>query len=412
MHSRRVSLAWRLALAIALAILVSQSVLAQTFTVLHNFTGGHDGNGPIAGLTMAGVGNLYGTAAAGGEYDYGVVFRLTHKGSGWTFTPLYSFQGGNDGAEPLARVIVGPNGSLYGTTNRGGGNYCDSSGCGTVFNVRPPARASTNVLGGWAETVLYRFTGHSDGANPSFGDVAFDQAGNIYGTTQYTDEGGSGYGVVYELTPSNGSWTQSVAYSFMGGNDAWNPISGVVVDKAGNLYGTTIFGGIYGWGTVYELTPSGSGWIEKILYSFTGGNDGANPYADLIFDSAGNLYGVAAQFGSGNGGTVFELMPSGGDWTFSLLYSFDGSGGSDARLAMDATGNLYGTTQSSAGGYGSVFELTAGSGGWTYTLLHNFTGPDGGGPHGGVILDADGNLYGTAPNGGAYGYGVVWEITP
>jgi uncharacterized repeat protein (TIGR03803 family) len=267
------------------------------------------------------------------------------------------------------------------------------------------------VLGGWTETVLYGFTGHGDGANPSFGDVAFDQAGNLYGTTQYTNEDPPGNGVIYELTPSFGGWTQSVAYAFMGGNDGWDPNSGVVVDKARNLYGTTTAGGIYGWGTVYELTPSGSGWSEKILYNFTGGTDGGGPYADLIFDSAGNLYGVTSEFGSGNSGTVFELMPSGGDWTFSLLYSFEGSGGSDARLAMDAAGNLYGTTQTSASGHGTVFKLSPGSGGWTYTLLHNFTGPDGSGPHGGVVLDEDGNLFGTAPEGGTYGYGVVWEIT-
>ena len=175
----------------------------------------------------------------------------------------------------------------------------------------------------WVETPLYRFGGGSDGANPYGADIIFDQAGNIYGTTYNGGAGtcAGGCGTVYKLTPSNGSWTETVLYSFTQGGDAQHPWGGVIFDQSGNLYGTTVYGGVYGNGAIYKLTPSGSGWTESILYSFTGGTDGANPYAGLISDQAGNLYGAAASAGSGNGGTAFELARSNGGWTFNLLYT-------------------------------------------------------------------------------------------
>jgi uncharacterized repeat protein (TIGR03803 family) len=410
---------------LTLPMVLTQSAQAQTFNVIHTFTGGNDGGSPTAGLTLAGAGNLYGSAQDGGEYNYGLVFRLTHKGSGWALTPLYSFQGGNDGATPEARVIIGPNGILYGTTTYGGSNYCKSEGCGTVFNLRPPVHALPNVSGGWMETVLYRFSGYSDGASPAGADLAFDQAGDIYGTTQ-SGANGSNYGIVYELTPSYGNWTQSVLYAFMGGNDGSSPYSGVIFDNAGNLYGTTEGGGVNGCaampgcGTVFQLVPSGSGWTENILYKFTGANDGGYPLAGLIFDQSGNLYGANSYGGAGGGGTVFELTPSGGRWTYKLLYSFTGGTrcGPWGTLVMDTSGNLYGTTYcDGANGAGSVFKLTPSGGTWTYTSLHDFTyGSDGGFPISNVVFDANGNLYGTASGGGTgcnnFGCGVVWEITP
>ena len=268
-------------LVLLLVLLTPQPAQAQTFKVIHTFTGGADGAWPYAGLTMDRAGNLYGTAQAGGGGNLrssgcggsgcGTVFKLVPRGSGWVFTTLYSFQGGSDGAVPTARVIFGPDGSLYGTTSVGGAGY------GTVFKLQPPLVACKSALCPWTETVLYRFTGGSDGANPGGGDLIFDKAGNLYGTAQYGGyEGGScsetgGCGVVFELTPSSSGWIYSVIHRFTGGADGGYPYSGVISDNAGNLYGTAGGGGSSGGGTVYELIPSGSGWQEKTLCSFPTG---------------------------------------------------------------------------------------------------------------------------------------------
>jgi len=196
------------------------------------------------------------------------VFKLTHRGSGWALNTLYSFRGGQDGAFPEARAIIGPDGALYGTTAGGGGGSCTQyyySGCGTVFRLAPPASACKIALCPWTETVLYRFTGQTDGASPTLGDLLlFDQAGSLYGTASL---GGSsnctqGCGVVFKLTPSNGGWTETTVYSFTGPDGAW-PFGGLIFDAAGNLYGTTESGGSYNYGAIYELMPSDSGWNEK-----------------------------------------------------------------------------------------------------------------------------------------------------
>ena len=208
--------------------IVSPSAQSQTFNVLHSFTGGGDGASPGAGLTMDKAGNLYGTTESGGASGpngYGTVFKLAHTRSGWALTPLYSFAGNQDGASPGARVIIGPNGTLYGTTSYGGGSGCGGNGCGTVFNLRPPMNASTNALMDWTETILYRFTGRDDGAVP-VGDIVLDLSGNIYGTT--AAGGSSQQGTVYKVIPSNGSWTQNVLWSFTGGNDGGKPATGVI----------------------------------------------------------------------------------------------------------------------------------------------------------------------------------------
>jgi uncharacterized repeat protein (TIGR03803 family) len=412
-----------MAIACTLTAVLPQSVQAQTFNVIHNFTGA-DGAAPSAGVTIDKHGNLYGTTALGGTLDAGTVFELRRSNSGFVFNPLYSFAGVSDGAVPYNRPIFGWDGTLYGTTAQGAGGACDY-GCGTVFNLRPPPTICKTALCPWTETVLYRFRGGSDGSDPE-GDLIFDQVGNLYGTTTSGGIGNCGppgCGVAYKLIPSNGAWTQNVLYSFgNGANDGANPVSGVIFDSAGNLYGTTMRGGsggqFYcpgneGCGTVFELTPSGLGWTEKILYNFGvyGRWDGRSPVAGLIFDGSGNLYGATYASGSGGGGTVFELSPSGG---LEVLYSFTGYGGPADRLVMDASGNLYGTTRQD-GLYpsGSVFKLSRSNGSWTYTSLHDFTGGSDGAYPNGVTLDANGNLYGTAQSGGAYGsYGVVWEITP
>jgi uncharacterized repeat protein (TIGR03803 family) len=410
--SRAATAMLTIATVFTLTVVLAQPAQAQTFTVIHTFTGGGDGANSYAGLTMDQAGNLYGTASLGGGSGNGTVFRLSQKGSGWVFTPLYSFQGSPDGATPEARVVFGPDGILYGTTSFGGA----CGGCGTVFNLKPYPTACKTALCGWQETVLYSFTGGTDGMNPGLGDLIFDQAGNLYGTT--SGGGAYGYGAVFELVPSQGGWTEKLLYSFTGGSDGSQPFAGLIFDNAGNLYGTTVYGGTYGWGTVYELTPSGSGWTVTVLYTFQGGSDGRDPFGGLIFDQAGNLYGDNWSAGPNDGGTVFELAPSNGSWTYSVVYGFKGYGpyGPAANLVMQGAGNLYGTTVNNGhGSYGNgnVFELTSSGGSWTYTSLYDFTGGnDGAEPLCTVIFDANGNLYGTTYYGGADGNGVVWEITP
>jgi len=274
--------------------------------------------------------------------------------------------------------------------------------------------------------VLYCFLGGTDGANPS-GDLIFDRAGSLYGTTQYggahtildlcVPGGPVTCGTVYELTPSNGGWTESVLYRFLPEADGNQPRGGVIFDNAGNLYGTTayFFPGDF-LGTVFQLTLSGSGWTETILFAFPAlqGPYGLIPVAGLIFDNSGNLYGTTTTDGPGGGGTAFELTPSGGSWSISLLYSFTSNNGPYASLLIDAAGDLYGTTVGD-GLYqeGSVFKLTPSSGGYSYTSLHDFTGGnDGGLPYSSLVMDADGNLYGTTSRGGTNGAGVVFQVSP
>ena len=395
------------------------SAQAQTYNVVHSFTG-PDGAAPYAGLTMDRAGNFYGTTTQGGN-GHGTVFKLAREGSNWVLTKLYSFGGGSDGATPYARVIFGPDGTLYGTTAGGGGGAC-SGGCGTVFHLRPSPVVCRSIACPWTETILYRFTGGSDGAVPLFGDLVFDQAGNLYGTaaaggiTSGNCSPAGGCGVVFELTPTHGGWTETVLHSFnLDGSDGHYPNSGVIFDNSGNLYGTTVYGGTDYAGAVYELTHSGSGWVESILYSF--GTEGELPVGGLVMDRAGNLYGSTASGGSYQAGTIFELAPSGGNWTFTLLHTFTGDVGPEDSLTMDAAGNLYGTTITD-GLYdaGSVFKLMPGSGGWTYVDLYDFNNDlhnAGNLPSGNVIFDSSGNLYGTAQDGGSGGNGgVVWEISP
>jgi uncharacterized repeat protein (TIGR03803 family) len=320
-----------------------------------------------------------------------------------TFTP----NKGTDGGLPAARLVFGPNGTLYGSTTTG------TNSTGVVYNLGPASRFSK-------ETILYSFTGGNDGNRPS-GDLLFDQTGNIYGTTGRG--GATSNGVVFELTPSGKGFTEDVLYTFTGGNDGGTPLSGVISDAAGNLYGTATGGGAFGFGTVFELTGTGPSRTEQTLYSFQNGSDGNTPVGGLIFDALGNLYGTTSSGGAGGGGTVFKLTPSGGgSFTFTLLFSFTNSTlltgtGPQATLTMDAAGNIYGTTTNDgAFAQGSVFKLTPSGGGYTFTSLHDFTGgTDGGRPFNNVIFDAAGNLYGTTLNGGGIPgdmAGVVFEITP
>lgn len=399
-----------ISVALLAALLTMPVIHAQTLTVLHSFTGGNDGKYPTAGLTMDRAGNFYGTTAYGGASNVGVVFRLSPAGSGWVLTPLYSFQGPpNDGEIPYSGVVFGPDGSLYGTTNDGG-----QYGRGTVYRLRPSPAACHSVICPWEETVLHSFGSGDDGEFPGYGNLVFDQAGNIYGTTE---DGGSGtLGVVFELTPSNGSWTESVLHSFVEEN-GYYPFSGLIFDSSGNLYGTTSSGGTYDAGVVYELSPSGSGWTENVLASNEFKN--ADTCSGVVMDGQGNLFGTAGCFSGGGG--VFELTPSNGSWTFNVLYTFSASStGPRDSPTLDAAGNVYGTS-SGTGMFneGEVFKLTPSNGGWIYNSV-SFDGSNGSSPVGSVILDAAGNIYGTTYSGGngpcnvegITGCGVVWEITP
>ncbi len=414
--------AFALALFCALTIIATQSVQAQTFTVLHTFSGGADGATPLSGVTMDRAGNLYGMAWYGGYYGgdcgdlggCGTAFKMSPHGSGWSFNVLYTFQGGYDGAIPDGEVLA-PNGLIYGLTGRGGIGDCDQGTCGTAFKLSPPTSVCKSVLCPWTETVLYRFNGTSDGAIP-VGNPIFDGAGNLYGATRV---GGLGWGTVFELTPSGSGWTESVLYPFTDGNDGAYPQQGVIFDSLGNLDGTAAEGGASSVGTVFQLSPSQYGWNETSLYQFNTYNSGEYPSAPLL-DVGGVLYGTTNSGGTGGCGTVFQLTTgSGGQYT--VLYNFSGCGGEggpDAGLIMDSAGNLYGTTiRTGAYNDGVVFKLTsAGGGTWTYTSLHDFTGGSDGYWPTSLIMDANGNLFGTSGFGGIVGCyagcGVVWEITP
>ncbi|MGA2687164.1 MAG: choice-of-anchor tandem repeat GloVer-containing protein [Candidatus Korobacteraceae bacterium] len=387
-----------------------QGDAAPAYDVIYNFTGGLDGAVPLGALTIDKAGNFYGTASSAGASGNGTVFKLTRTGSGWTLTTLYSFKGGMDGSKPSGKLVIGVDGILYGTTINGGGSGCSGTGCGTVFNVKPGATAI------WKETVLYAFSGGSDGANPTLGELTFDKAGNLYGTTY----AGGKYsnGVVFELTHSGGTWTESVLYPFTGGFDGGSPQAGVIFDQSGNLYGTTVGGGSGNYGTVYQLTPTGSGWTENVIYNFAPGAGGVYPFAGLVFDAVGNLYGassVGIPFGT-NGGAVFELTPFMGTWVFSVLYQIPPLGTEEGpfdSLLIDAAGNLYGTTlgDGSAFGEGNVFKLASGS--WTPTDYHDFSHycGDGGAPYARVVMDSKGVLYGTLSDGGT-GAGAIFTVTP
>ncbi len=409
-----------LATALCLAFLVvcvhPRPAAAQTFNVIHTFLG-PEGATPTTGLTMDTAGNFYGATAQGGINGQGVVFKLYVHGSAWLYSPLYKFTAGADGYTPEGRVVFGPDGPLYGTVYEGG-----AEDFGVVYKLQPSPTPPHSTLTLWNEKTLYTFRGGSDGAFP-ISDLVFRGNGLLYGVTSLGGQGTCtqyGCGTVYKLTEANGAWNETIVYSFAGGSDGGLP-DGIVFDSAGNIFGTTDSGGDGGnHGTVFQMTPSGAGWTESIIHRFQPSTDGVSPSAAPILDNAGNLYGSTFCSGPGGGGTVFELTPSNGNWVFNVIHSFTASctTGPRAALTMDAAGNLYGTTYGGgAFGQGSVFKLTPGSGTWTFTSLHDFTGgSDGSEPEGKLLVDANGNIYGTASAGGtgcsAVGCGVIFQITP
>ncbi len=349
------------------------------FILLYSFKGGRDGAAPIGGMVRDKLGNLYGTTAGNlcGN-RYGTVFKLDPRGNQ---TVLHSFEGGADGEAPLNALIRDAAGNLYGTTY---------GGLGTVFEVDATGKY----------TVLYNFRGGADGWNPD-GVLIRDSNGNLYGTT--SNGGTNEYGTVFKLDSSSNKTT---LYNFKG-TDGVGPFAGLISDVTGNLYGTTGYGGAYGFGTVFKLDPSGN---ETVLYSFSGGSDGAAPITELIRDAIGNLYGTTSGGGAYGWGTIFKLDPSGNE---TVLYSF--TGGQDGKFPYGALlwseGNFYGTTSDGgAFGLGTVFKLDPSG---NQTVLYSFKGAgDGALPYSGLIRDAAGNLYGTAAYGGVYGCGTVFRVTP
>jgi uncharacterized repeat protein (TIGR03803 family) len=379
--------------------------------VLYTFSGGNDGAMPeailTAGLVLDKSGNLYGVTPEGGADGYGLVYKLTPQpGGGWAQSIVHTFTGGSDGGGyPVSGLSFDQGGNLYGIT--GGG----SGGRGLVFQL------ALNKRGGWTENVLYNF---KDGA-PS--GVTLNGTDHIFGTT--SDGGNAGAGTVFELVKSGGTWTETALYSFSGNGDGRHPDAGVTLGKNGALYGTTFWDDDNGCdcGTAFQLTRNQNGtWTFTGIHRFTGGREGSNPQAALITDTAGNLYGTTARGGgssrcAGGCGTVFELSPTQtGAWNETVLYRFQGAADGEfpfAPVILDAAGNVYGTTYGGGShGDGTVFRLTSGgSGAWSKTVLYGFAGGlnnDGANPYGGLIFDPNGNLYGTTSGG--LGYGNVFEV--
>jgi uncharacterized repeat protein (TIGR03803 family) len=383
------------ALVLGFVAVASPRAHSQTFSVVHNFQWS-DGANPLGGITLDGS-NLYGTTSAGGSYGEGTVFVIN---SGGVESVLYQFTGGADGGDPEgALILIG--GNLYGTTSDGG-----ASNAGTVFEVTPQGN----------EQVLYSFTGKADGANPQ-ASLVQDSKGNLYGTTNLGGENNGG--TVFKLVPpkvQGQAWTEQVLHSFGKGSDGAEPVAGVSIDAAGNLYGTTSAGGTGGNGTVFQLKPSLSEWTEKILHDFQMQGDGGVPYAGIVVDG-NNLFGAATdggQGGSDGGGTVFELTPLNGNWKFNVIYQLPGWGISGSfRNVLVSSGNIYATTHcDGAEGSGTVYELTPSGETWTSTPLYTFTGGSDGQYSFSNLVLYEGSLYGTTKQGGELEYGVVFKVTP
>jgi uncharacterized repeat protein (TIGR03803 family) len=403
--------------------------------IIKNFKNGADGATPVGGVAFDSSGYLYATAYDGnsqaclyGNYGTpgcGTVIQMTPNGSGaWPSVTISHFSS-TDAATPMGGLIADSGGNYYGTASAGG-----KYGSGEVFKL-------SQSNGTWHKTVLYDFTGtNGDGIFPS-GNLLFDKAGNLYGTTQfggssdYCSNYAGGCGIVFELTPNaSGPWKEKILYTFPGENGG-QPVSGLIFDKAGNLYGTTLQGGLnycdFGaCGMVYELSPGPGGtWTEKTLYQFTGGNDGGSPYGGVVMDSAGNLFGTTFDGGTIYLGVAFELSPaSGGTWTFNVIYTFGLVTGDPyyplSGFVMDSSGNLYGTAYGPTGSFtnaGTVYKLSQSGGVWSSTVLYGFTAaPDGSAPYGGVTFDSAGNLYGTTWYGGTstvcrWGCGTIFKLT-
>lgn len=396
----------RIAIGFAALIAFALPAMAATESVLYSFP--NSGTGYPSGTLYFRNGSLYGTGAGDEKSADGQVFKLTNKAGSWKEKTLLTFDGAN-GSTPFAGLLRDSNGVLYGTTWQGG-----AYNGGAVF-------ALVKSGGKWAASTIWAFGGKAgDGTTPTC-NLVMDKSGNLFGTTY--QGGAQGVGIVFELSKANGTWTETILHSFANNpTDGWEPYAGLLMAGPGKFYGTTQYGGSQGGnGTVFELFRSGGVWKEKVLYSFTGGADGGEPWAPLIRDKEGDLYGTTyaggyVVHGYADIGTVFELVRSKNQWKERVLHDFGGNGDPGinpvAGLRWGPSGQLYGTT---AGGGGTAFELTQSNQGtlWTYSVLHEFgDAGDGVSPQGAVTLDKNGNLYGTTAGGGSDNLGTVWKITP
>ena len=318
-------------------------------TVLYSFNGGTDGSEPYKGVALDAAGNLYGTTVAGGDTSCdggcGVVYKLTKSGGTWTQSVIHAFTGGADGSGAGSPLVFDKHGNIYGMTPAGGGTGCFGLGCGVVFRLEP------DWTGNWHLRVLHTFTGGTDGFGGSAGRLLIGHAGHLYGVA--TGGGANGQGVAFELTPTpTGEWQFQTIYAFNVQPDAGSPYGGLISDKFGNLYGTTYFGGTNGLGSVYKLERSGASWTETVLYSFQGGSDGDSPLSTLVFDGAGNLFGTTSVDGDPGCacGTIFKLSPgTNGQWTETVVHRFKGPTGDGGfpypGMVPDSSGHFYGAAR-------------------------------------------------------------------
>lgn len=400
---------------------------------------GDNGRLPDGGLVADARGNLYGTTFDGGASEYGNVFELTPVALGtWRETVLYTFNG-TDGAFPESTLVLDSDGNIYGTAQAGGAGQCVSGasgslGCGVVFKLSKNGDT-------WQETVLYSFQpGVSKGTIP-VGGVIFDNAGNLYGTTWAPgvlgdmvaskagkSPGGSYWGctlpgcggTVYKLTPTQNGWQETDIYAFTGGADGAAPLNNLTIDSAGNLYGTTPYGGSgscqYGCGTVFKLSQSNGNWTETVMHSFAG-SDGAAPTGAVVFDQSGNLFSTTSMGGTSHQGTVFELTPNGQQWNESVLHSFTaGNDGANpyAGVVLDSHGNLYGTAAAAGQQLvGTVYRMSQNGGQWGLTVLHTFRrgSNDANSPYGQILFYGRNLLIGTSQGGGIHqAPGAVYQL--
>jgi uncharacterized repeat protein (TIGR03803 family) len=455
----------------ALFAFCSVSVAASKDRVLHAFSSQVRGASPVA-MVSDSQGNLYGTTQFGGDYNLGAVYEFSPSaGGGWTETVLHSFAAGNDGSWPMA-LTIDSQGNLYGLTEYGPAG-CSNGGCSTVFEL------SRNASGTWVKSIIYTFP--ASNPYPNLGLLAIS-GGNLYGSTSYGSSSGNSSSV-YELTPSAGTWTQTTLYTFSAGSVANYSISGLAFDSAGNIYGAIGGTATAPQGLVFELSPSGSSWTESTLYTFTGGASGGIPTGILIYQN-GNLYGATQQGGEGKCGNtvgcgvVFQLTPGVTGWSESVLYGFSGfefgTPLNPSISGFDGSGNLYGFTEFGGHGKcstcGAVFQFspngsgswsetdlwnfmakrdglypvaivlggsgqlyginlgpadvfptqgqifglssTGGSGEWTFSALYTFPTTDGQWPSPGLVADRAGNFYGTTGYGGKNNVGSVFELGP
>jgi uncharacterized repeat protein (TIGR03803 family) len=389
-----------------------QAMPQDGFTIIHHFTGNEDGGSP-SGVAIDKAGSLYGAAQSGGSGN-GAVFKLFEAGSSWLLNPLYTFAGAANGSAP-GGVILSQNGGLYGAA-LGGLQNCSGGYCGLIFDLRPMPTTCRTSSCPWAEHPLYQFTGPTDASGG--GALVADHAGNLYGVS--ASGGAQQKGAVFQLTPSLAGWTESILYSFTGGADGAAPTD-VIVGNDGSLYGLAGLGGANGSGVVFQLSPSAGGSTESVLYDLPAIVDWAtsNPHS-LLQDNAGNLFGEYQYWNYdyyAYDGITFMLSFSNGKWVYTELRHGDQPSDLFLNLIMDTAGNLWGAGGGVYGcagsyGHGYIFKLTRASDGWQYStpmvFQGNITFPAGGA----LALDAQGNLYGTTNSCGKYNQGTVWQFTP